>query len=46
MSNPERLDLARRIADDSDEMNANQAKPQLESPRDFTAFLGDVELIT
>jgi hypothetical protein len=42
--NPERLDLARRIADDSDEMNADQARAQLERPRDFTAFLGDIEL--
>lgn len=43
--NPERLDLARKIAEDSDEMNAHQAKSQLERPRDFTAFLGDIDLV-
>jgi hypothetical protein len=46
VNNPERLDLARKIADDADQMNAHQAKAQLDRPRDFTAFLGDVELIT
>ena len=46
VNNPERLDLARKIANDADEMNAQQAKAQLDRPRDFTAFLGDVELIT
>lgn len=45
VDNPERLDLARKIAEDPDEMNAHQAKAQLARPRDFTAFLGDVDLI-
>lgn len=43
--NPERLDLARKVARDSDEMNAGQAKAQIARPRDFTAFLGEIELI-
>ena len=45
VDNPERLDLARKIAQDPDEMNANQAKAQLARPRDFTAVLGDPDLI-
>jgi hypothetical protein len=43
--NPERLDLAAKIAQDSDEMNAGQAKAQLANPRQFTAFLGNIDLI-
>jgi hypothetical protein len=43
--NPERLDLARRIAQDTDTMNADQARAQLDNPRRFTALLGDIELI-
>lgn len=46
VGNPERLDLARMIAEDPDEMNASQAKAQLRRPRDFTESLGDIELIT
>ena len=46
VNNPERLDLARIIADDSDQMNADQAKSQLQRPRDFTAFLGEIDLVT
>ncbi len=46
VDNPERLDLARRIADDPDEMNASQARAQLERPREFTRFLGDIDLVT
>jgi hypothetical protein len=46
LHNPERLDLARRIAEDSDEMIASQATAQLERPRDFTRFLGDIDLTT
>lgn len=45
VDNPERLDLARKIAEDPDEMNASQAKAQLTRPRDFTAFLGKIDLI-
>jgi len=45
VNNPERLDLARLIADDSDEMNSRQAAAQLASPRDFTAFLGPIDLV-
>ena len=45
VNNPERLDLARRIAEDPDEMNANQAKAQIADPREFTAFLGDIDLV-
>lgn len=46
VDNPERLDLARKIAQDPDEVNASQAKAQLARPRDFTAFLGDIDLTT
>jgi hypothetical protein len=46
VGNPERLDLARMIAEDSDEMNASQAKAQLARPDDFTGFLSDIEHIT
>jgi hypothetical protein len=47
VGNPERLDLARILAEeDPDEMNASQAKAQLRRPRDFTESLGDIELIT
>lgn len=46
VDNPERLDLARKIAEDPDEMNAGQAKAQLARPRDFTAFLGEIDLIS
>jgi len=45
VDNPERLDLARKIADDPDEMNASQARSQLERPREFTAFLGEIDLV-
>ena len=45
VNNPERLDLARKIAEDPTEMNARQAKAQLARPRDFTAFLGEIDLI-
>lgn len=45
VDNPERLDLARKIAEDPDEMNASQARAQLARPREFTAFLGDIDLI-
>lgn len=43
--NPERLDLARVISEDSDEINATQALAQLADPRKFTAFLGPIDLI-
>jgi hypothetical protein len=46
VDNPERLDLARKIAEDPDEMNADQAKAQLAHPRDFRAFRGDIDLIS
>lgn len=46
VGNPERLDLARTIAEDSDEMNATQARAQLERPYAFMGLLGDIELIT
>lgn len=42
---PERLDLARKLAQDDDEMNASQAQAQLRRPRAFTEFLGHIELI-
>lgn len=45
VNNPERIDLARRIAGDSDEMNAIQARAQVANPREFTAFLGPIDLI-
>ncbi|MCL8026027.1 variant leucine-rich repeat-containing protein [Nocardioides bruguierae] len=45
VNNPERLDLARKIAEDSDEMNASQAKEQIAHPRDFTDFLGEIDVI-
>ncbi|MGR2752546.1 hypothetical protein [Agromyces arachidis] len=45
VNNPERIDLARVIAEDPDEMNSDQAKAQLESPRQFTAFLGPIDLV-
>ncbi len=45
VNNPERLDLARRIAEDRDEMNAHQARAQLERPRQFTAYLSGIELV-
>jgi hypothetical protein len=45
VNNPERVDLARLIAEDSDEMNSNQAKAQLANPRQFTAFLGPIDLV-
>ena len=43
--NPERLDLAAKLAQDSDEMNARQARPHLENPRQFLTAVGDVDLI-
>lgn len=43
--NPERLDLAAKIAEDPDEMNARQARAQLENPREFLKALGDIDLI-
>lgn len=43
--NPERLDLARKIAQDSDEMNARQAQAQLEDPRSFMQAVGNVDLV-
>ena len=43
--NPERLDLAAIIAQDTDEMNSEQARAQLDNPRHFTAFLGNVSLV-
>lgn len=46
VDNPERLDLARTIAEDPDEMNASQAKAQLADPRRFTAFRGEIDPIT
>ena len=45
MHNPERLDLAAIIAQDTDEMNSEQARAQLDNPRHFTAFLGNVSLV-
>ena len=46
VGNPERLDLARLIAEDPDEMNASQAKALLRRPRDFTEFLDNIGLVT
>jgi hypothetical protein len=46
VDNPERLDLARILAEDADELNANQARAQLQDPRSFTAFLGRIDLVT
>lgn len=45
LMNPERLDLAAVLADDPDERTAHQARAQLEDPRRFTAYLGDVDLV-
>lgn len=45
VNNPERLDLARKLREDPDETVANQASAQLDRPRDFTAYLGDIELV-
>lgn len=46
VDNPHRLDLARRLADDPDEEIADRARTQLANPRLYTAFLGDVDLVT
>lgn len=43
--NPERLDLAAKIAHDSDEMNAQQAQAQLENPRQFMKAVGNIDLV-
>jgi hypothetical protein len=43
--NPERLDLAAKLGQDSDEMNARQAQAQLENPRQFLKAVGDSDLI-
>lgn len=43
--NPERLDLAAVIAQDSNESNAHQARAQLKDPREFTGFLGPIDLV-
>ncbi|WP_019134984.1 hypothetical protein [Cellulomonas massiliensis] len=43
--NPERLDLARMIAEDRNETIASQARSQLERPREFTRVLGDIDLV-
>lgn len=45
VNNPERLDLARKLQHDSNETIADRARAQLERPRVFTAFLGDVDFV-
>lgn len=41
--NPERLDLAALIAEDTDEINAGQAQSQIANPRKFTRSLEELD---